>query len=199
VTGTSYRCLRGTTPYDDLFRAEVLPPFARRSSSGPSFRSRFELPPDPDFLRPRLGAPGEFAIRAARSFDMPFALEASYCFSFFTLGRLWASRRSCRPVRLDPSLSATEGTKPWLRAECEGYGGDMPSKTKESKKGTVVTALGESALTGLPGRVGGAVAKPVSQRTRWSEQQIRTAIGLALFVWALYRVLRPAVRAIRNR
>jgi hypothetical protein len=28
----------------------------------------------------------------------------------------------------------------------------MASKTKESKKGTVVTALGESALTGLPGR-----------------------------------------------
>jgi hypothetical protein len=73
----------------------------------------------------------------------------------------------------------------------------MPSKTKESR--TVVTALGESALTGLPGRVGGAVAKPVSQRTRWSEQQIRTAIGLALFAWALYRVLRPAVRAIRSR
>ena len=63
----------------------------------------------------------------------------------------------------------------------------------------IVTALGESALTGVPGKVGGAVAKPVSQRTRWSEQQIRTAIGLALFSWALYRVLRPAVRAIRSR
>jgi hypothetical protein len=75
----------------------------------------------------------------------------------------------------------------------------MPSKMKESKKDSVVTALGESALTGLPGKVGGAVAKPVSERTRWSEQQIRTAIGLALFAWALYRVLRPAIRAIRDR
>jgi hypothetical protein len=75
----------------------------------------------------------------------------------------------------------------------------MPSKTKESKKDSVVTALGESALTGLPGKVGGAVARPVSERTRWSEQQIRTAIGLVLFAWALYRVLRPAVRAMRNR
>ena len=74
----------------------------------------------------------------------------------------------------------------------------MSSKTKESKN-SVVTALGESSLTGLPGKVGGAVAKPVSERTRWSEQQIRTAIGLVLFAWALYRVLRPAVRAIRNR
>ena len=75
----------------------------------------------------------------------------------------------------------------------------MSSKTKGSKKDSVVTALGESALSGLPGKVGGAVAKPVSERTRWSEQQIRTAIGLALFAWALYRVLRPAVRAIRDR
>jgi len=75
----------------------------------------------------------------------------------------------------------------------------MPSKTKGSKKDSVVTALGESALSGLPGKVGGAVAKPVSERTRWSEQQIRTAIGLALFAWALYRVLRPAVRAMRDR
>jgi hypothetical protein len=62
----------------------------------------------------------------------------------------------------------------------------------------VVTALGESAMTGLPGKVGGAVAKPVSKRTRWSEQEIRTAIGLALFAWALMRVVRPAVRAVRR-
>lgn len=71
--------------------------------------------------------------------------------------------------------------------------------TGDSKSAAVVTALGESALTGLPGKVGGAVAKPISKRTRWSEQQIRTAIGLALLAWALYRVLRPAVRAFRSR
>jgi hypothetical protein len=50
-----------------------------------------ELPPDPDFLPPRLDAPGEFAMRAARSFDMPLSLSASYCFSFFTLGRLFGT------------------------------------------------------------------------------------------------------------
>ena len=65
-----------------------------------------------------------------------------------------------------------------------------------SKDSSLVTALGESALAGLPGRVGGAVAKPVSKHTRWSEQQIRTVIGLALLAWALYRVLRPTVRAV---
>ena len=81
----------------------------------------------------------------------------------------------------------------------------MASKTKDSKTSkdsanpSVVTALGESALTGLSGKVGGAVAKPVSKHTRWSEQQIRTAIGLALLAWALYRVLRPAVGAVRSR
>ena len=78
----------------------------------------------------------------------------------------------------------------------------MGSKTKDSKQSkdsSLVTALGESALTGLSGKVGGAVAKPVSERTKWSEQQIRTAIGLAVLAWALYRVLRPAVRAVRSR
>jgi hypothetical protein len=75
----------------------------------------------------------------------------------------------------------------------------MASKTKGSKDSSMVTALGESALTGLPGKVGGAVAKPVSKHTQWSEQQIRTAMGLALLAWALYRVLRPAIRAVRSR
>ena len=35
-----------------------------------------------------LDAPGEFAIFAARSFDMPFSFKASYCFSFFTCALL---------------------------------------------------------------------------------------------------------------
>jgi hypothetical protein len=44
--------------------------------------------PEPDFLPPRLDAPGEFEIRAARSFDIPFSFSFSYCFSFLTLARL---------------------------------------------------------------------------------------------------------------
>ena len=43
---------------------------------------------EPDALPPRLDAPGEFAIFAARSFDIPLSFSASYCFSFFTLGLL---------------------------------------------------------------------------------------------------------------
>jgi hypothetical protein len=46
-------------------------------------------PDECDALPPRLDAPGEFAIFAARSFDMPLSLSASYCLSFFTLGRLF--------------------------------------------------------------------------------------------------------------
>ena len=48
----------------------------------------FELEPEPDFFPPRLEAPGEFAIRAARCFDMPLSFRASYCFSFLTFADL---------------------------------------------------------------------------------------------------------------
>src|SRR5436189_6354557 len=41
-------------------------------------------PPEPDFFPPWLDAFGEFAIFAARSFDIPFSFRASYCFLFFT-------------------------------------------------------------------------------------------------------------------
>src|SRR5207248_6154355 len=44
--------------------------------------------PDPEDFPPRLDEPGEFEMRAARSFDIPFSFSFSYCFSFFTLGRL---------------------------------------------------------------------------------------------------------------
>jgi hypothetical protein len=43
---------------------------------------------DPDFLPPRLDAPGELAILAARSFDIPLSFSFSYCFSFLTFALL---------------------------------------------------------------------------------------------------------------
>jgi hypothetical protein len=45
--------------------------------------------PEPDFFPPRLEAPGELAIFAARSFDIPFSLSFSYCFSFLTFALLF--------------------------------------------------------------------------------------------------------------
>lgn len=59
-------------------------------------------------------------------------------------------------------------------------------------------AMGESALTGLRGVVGRAVAKPVAKRTRFTEQQIRTAIGLALIAWGLFQLGRTMTRAARR-
>ena len=55
-----------------------------------------------------------------------------------------------------------------VAGEAEGYDEAMASNTKDTKpsrdlkNSSFATALGESALAGLPGKVGGAVAKPVS-------------------------------------
>ena len=46
------------------------------------------FPPDPLDFPPCLDASGAFAILAARCFDMPLSLSASYCFSFFTFDDL---------------------------------------------------------------------------------------------------------------
>src|SRR3954467_3400907 len=64
--------------------------------------------PEPDALPPRLDAPGELAIFAARSFDIPLSFSASYCFSFLTLARLpgtgcLLTSRSPRPCGRLPS------------------------------------------------------------------------------------------------
>jgi hypothetical protein len=72
----------------ELFRAVALPPLRPAAFFCAVVPPWDELPPEPDFLPPRLDAPGEFAILAARSFDMPLSFRASYCFSFLTLGRL---------------------------------------------------------------------------------------------------------------
>jgi hypothetical protein len=62
----------------------------------------------------------------------------------------------------------------------------------------VMTNLGESALTGWQGALGKAIAKPVAKRTRWTEDQIRAAIGLALLAFAFYRLAKPTVVALRR-
>jgi hypothetical protein len=66
----------------------------------------FEDDEEPDFLPPRLEAPGEFAIFAARSFDIPLSFSFSYCFSFLTLGRL-PGMRSSLPVDEGPESTTS--------------------------------------------------------------------------------------------
>jgi hypothetical protein len=45
--------------------------------------------PELELLPPRLDEPDEFAIRAARCFDIPLSFRASYCFSFLTFELLF--------------------------------------------------------------------------------------------------------------
>lgn len=65
------------------------------------------------------------------------------------------------------------------------------------RQGTI-TALGGSTLTGWRGAVGKAVAKPIAKRTRFTEEQVRVALGLLLLAYGLYRVLWPPIRALRR-
>jgi copper oxidase (laccase) domain-containing protein len=62
---------------------------------------------------------------------------------------------------------------------------------------TVMT-LGESALTGWRGAAGRAVARPVARRTRFSEEQVRAIIGLAVLAYAIYRIVVPSFRAVQR-
>src|SRR6267154_2943985 len=73
----SYLCLR----------AVALPPLRPAAffcAVVPPCEAEEREEPECDFSPPRLEAPREFAIFAARSFDIPFSLRASYCFSFLT-------------------------------------------------------------------------------------------------------------------
>ena len=57
--------------------------------------------------------------------------------------------------------------------------------------------VGRSALTGWRGAVARPLAKPIAERTRFSEEQVEAIIGLALLGYAIYRLVRPVVRAVR--
>lgn len=60
------------------------------------------------------------------------------------------------------------------------------------------TAVGESALTGWRGMLGRAVARPVARRTRFTEEQVRAAIGLVLVAWAVIQLSRTMARGVRR-
>jgi hypothetical protein len=58
--------------------------------------------------------------------------------------------------------------------------------------------VGRSALTGWRGRVARPLARPIARRTGFTQEQVEALIGLLLLAYALYRVLRPALRAARR-
>ena len=74
----------------------------------------------------------------------------------------------------------------------------MSGSNGSTKATRALTALGESQLTGIRGKAGRAVAKPIASRTRFSQEQIEAAIGLAIMLYGMYRLLRPALRAVRT-
>jgi hypothetical protein len=108
--GAWHRC----RSYD--FRAEARPPLRPAAffcAVVPPCDELLRRVPEPDDLPPRLDAPGEFEIRAARCFDIPFSLSFSYCFSFLTLARFFG---------IDASfLRATERRAVAMRAESRAY------------------------------------------------------------------------------
>ena len=74
----------------------------------------------------------------------------------------------------------------------------MSESNGSSKTSRALTAIGESQMTGIRGRAGRAVAKPIAERTQWSQEQIEAAFGLAIMLYGLYRLLRPVIRALRE-
>jgi hypothetical protein len=46
--------------------------------------------------------------------------------------------------------------------------------------------------------LGRAVARPVARRTRFTEEQVRAAIGLVLVAWAVIQLSRTMARGVRR-
>ena len=70
---------------------------------------------------------------------------------------------------------------------------------KTENNGRRLTTFGEAALTGWRGAAGRAVARPIARRTRFSQEQVQAAIGLALVAYAVYRVIQPLICTARER
>jgi len=64
--------------------------------------------------------------------------------------------------------------------------------------GERLATFGEATLTGWRGAAGRAIARPIARRTRFTQEQVEALIGLALVAYAVYRVVRPLVRAFRT-
>jgi hypothetical protein len=59
-------------------------------------------------------------------------------------------------------------------------------------------AVGTSALTGWRRPVGRAVARPIASHTRFTQEQVEAALGIAVLAWAVYRLAGPIVRGLNR-
>jgi hypothetical protein len=64
--------------------------------------------------------------------------------------------------------------------------------------GQRLATFGEATLTGWRGAAGRAIARPIADRTRFTQEQVEALSGLMLVTYAVYRVVRPLVRAVRT-
>ena len=64
---------------------------------------------------------------------------------------------------------------------------------------TAKTPLHESALVGWRGKVGDALAGPVSHRTKLTADQVRLVLALVFFLSSVYYVVATVRRAVRDR
>jgi hypothetical protein len=58
------------------------------------------------------------------------------------------------------------------------------------------TALGQTALTGWREKVADGVARPVSARTPFDDEQVRAVVGGLFFALSVYYVIGTARRAV---
>jgi hypothetical protein len=61
-----------------------------------------------------------------------------------------------------------------------------------------VVDIGQAALTGWRGRVARPLARPIARRTGLTQEQVEAILGLLILAYAVYRVVRPALRAARR-
>ncbi len=64
---------------------------------------------------------------------------------------------------------------------------------------SAMVTIGDSALTGWRRPVGRALAKPIADHSRFTQEQVEAAIGIAILAWAFYRLARPIVRTLRRQ
>src|SRR5207253_1328455 len=85
-SGTLVRAMLADGLVDELhlFVYPLTRPAATCCACGPPWEALLLEEDECDFSPPCFEALGELAIFAARSFDIPFSLRASYCFSFLT-------------------------------------------------------------------------------------------------------------------
>jgi hypothetical protein len=67
-----------------------------------------------------------------------------------------------------------------------------------SEQQSTVVKIGEAGLTGWRGAAARRIAKPVANRTRFSQEQVETFFGLVLLGLAIYWLARPVISAVRR-